>query len=129
LRLHLPSDHSSSRQARALVADELKSAGFCGDLTTVLLLVSELVTNATLHASPPFTLVIGLDDSGVRVEVEDADHDQPPTRRAPMGIDQPGAGGWGLNIVDSLANSWGWHENEIGGKTVWFTVGDNRRGD
>jgi anti-sigma regulatory factor (Ser/Thr protein kinase) len=84
----------------------------------VLLLVSELVTNACLHAGGPTELALLGTERVVRVEVTDADP-RPPVPRNPHEPGRPG--GHGLHIVDLLASSWGVAPQD-GGKTVWLEV-------
>lgn len=87
----------------------------------VLLLVSEVVTNACLHAGGPRELVLRHTLEGLRVEVSD-DSPEPPTRRLPGNRALPG--GHGLIVLDRLARSWGWVPSENGrpGKTVWLEL-------
>ncbi len=88
------------------------------------LVVSELVTNASLHGRPPITVRI-LVDGRVRVEVEDAG------RSAPLVLaDNPEAmTGRGLSMVASVSRVWG-VDARGGGKVVWAeldaTPDDNR---
>ncbi len=81
------------------------------------LLVSELVTNAVVHASTEIRLVVSRRGERIRVEVTDHD-DQPPQMR-PMQSDAPG--GRGLGIVDGLADAWG-SDPRRDGKAVWFEL-------
>jgi anti-sigma regulatory factor (Ser/Thr protein kinase) len=79
----------------------------------VLLAVSELVTNAVLHAPGPCTLELVLDERQVRIEVTDTSSVVPTLKSA----DYAGSGGLGLHMLRALAG-----ELEIrprgGGKTV-----------
>ena len=84
-----------------------------GDL---LLVVSELVTNAVLHADTPARFVLRWDGRRARIEVTDGDH-RPP--RVP--VDAPAIGGRGLFLVDRLSTAWG-SDPSPSGKTVWATV-------
>ncbi|MEU9237255.1 ATP-binding protein [Streptomyces subrutilus] len=63
----------------------------------VLLVVSELVTNAVRHAPGPFVLEIGLVPGGIEIAVRDTSP-RPPHSRPP---DRTGGRGWG--IVQTLA--------------------------
>ena len=77
-------------------------------------MVSELVSNALLHGTGVIRLRIEGNGDGVRVEVSD----QGNVSLAPSPT--PGAhGGWGLRIVDELADDWGVRE---GSTKVWFRV-------
>ncbi|MER6212748.1 ATP-binding protein [Streptomyces sp. NPDC001272] len=88
----------------------------------VLLLVSELVTNACLHAGGPRELVLryGPEDR-LRVEVTDGSPDLPRPRPA---HDPARPGGHGLVLLDHLARAWGCALLADGrpGKTVWLEL-------
>ncbi|MFE5857560.1 ATP-binding protein [Streptomyces sp. NPDC056500] len=84
----------------------------------VLLVVSELVTNACLHAGGPTELVLRHTSEGVRIEVADR-NPQPPEPRA-REVRLPG--GHGLLVLERLADSWG--STPLGeGKVVWANLG------
>ncbi|MET9361580.1 ATP-binding protein [Streptomyces sp. NPDC006632] len=83
----------------------------------VLLLVSEVVTNACLHAGGPRELVLRHADGRLRAEVSDSSH-AVPTRR-PHVPSMPG--GHGLMMLDRLAGSWG-SVPSAAGKTVWLEM-------
>ncbi|MFZ4300959.1 ATP-binding protein [Streptomyces cinereoruber] len=87
----------------------------------VLLLVSEVVTNACLHAGGPEEFVLRREREGVRVEVADASS-EPPRPRAPRSPALPG--GHGLMVLDRLAGAWGYEVRGPGaaGKVVWLEV-------
>ena len=84
-----------------------------GCLDDVLLIVSELVTNAVLHARTPLRLVLRYDGARVLAEV----FDQDPRLPSPASDPQT-AGGRGLFLVDGLSTRWG-SEHVRGGKRVW----------
>jgi anti-sigma regulatory factor (Ser/Thr protein kinase) len=91
---------------------------------TLVLLVSELVTNAVVHTGCPAVLRLLLtgvcEDAGggpagtVRLEVADSCDRAPAPRRA----DDDATGGRGLALVDGLADRWGWCP-EGAGKRIW----------
>jgi anti-sigma regulatory factor (Ser/Thr protein kinase) len=82
----------------------------------VLLVFSELVTNAVNHAGRAERVQVRLDEAAVTVAVED------PSPSGPLMRAEGGAsGGFGLRIVDQLAIEWGWARTETG-KTVWARV-------
>ncbi|MGA5873229.1 ATP-binding protein [Streptomyces cinereoruber] len=87
----------------------------------VLLLVSEVVTNACLHAGGPEEFVLRRGREGVRVEVADASSEA-PRPRAPRSPALPG--GHGLMVLDRLAGAWGYEVRGPGaaGKVVWLEV-------
>ena len=82
-----------------------------------VLLVSELATNAVLHARTDFAISIHLDTGKVRVEVQDA-NERPPI----IGHTPPEAtSGRGLHLLQALSDAWG-VESRTEGKIVWFEV-------
>jgi len=87
-------------------------------IDTVQLLVSELVSNALLHAQSPATVGIALDGATLRVEVHDRSPVLPQVQHAPPTADS----GRGLMILDTLADAWG-VSAEDDAKTVWFELG------
>lgn len=108
---------SSARAARRFVAEAIDEDGFGGDVDTVLLLVSEVVSNAVRHAGTPFELTVDVGRSEVYVTV--VDHDT--TRRPEVQEQDPEAtSGRGLFIVEQLATKWGSRTIEGEGKAVWF---------
>jgi anti-sigma regulatory factor (Ser/Thr protein kinase) len=86
-------------------------------LETVSLLVTELVTNAILHARTPLRLVIETHPDHVRVGVEDASQSQPEVHH--YGTDA--VTGRGLALVEQLASSWGVN-GTLTGKVVWCEI-------
>ena len=80
----------------------------------LLLVASELVTNAVRHAAGPVALSVDLDAGELLLGVTD-------TRGPPLqGRGSPGdTGGWGLVIVGRVSLSWGVSRRTGGGKTVW----------
>jgi anti-sigma regulatory factor (Ser/Thr protein kinase) len=90
----------------------------------VRLLVSELVTNSVQHASvaaeDSIVLVVSINDETVRVTVrDDGPGFEPPASPPPKDADA----GWGLFLVEQLADSWGVSE---GGNGVWFEIRRDR---
>ncbi len=105
--------------ARQFARDALRDVDLSGvdDLAEeVVLLVSELVTNAVLHTQSDWIRVeLSVDPSGVRCVVVDADATSAPVRR------QVAVGGLGLLIVESLASRSGC-DPMPDGKAVWFEL-------
>ena len=114
---------SSVGMARSLVRESL--AGFDSDAREVaLLLTSELVTNAILHARTPVQLGVLVDVDRALVCVADRLAESPALSPRAHSHDRPG--GRGLALVEDLADTWG-TTTYTGGKTVWFvlqTAGD-----
>ena len=118
-RLELSKDFSGVQRARQVTAEQLQTWG-CGSLIDdAELLVSELATNALLHADEPIELVLQPITGGVRVEVRDG------SRHLPL----PAAGsaeamtGRGLRLVKTLASDWG-VERLPQGKAVWVELAE-----
>ncbi|MGW2784859.1 ATP-binding protein [Streptomyces populi] len=87
----------------------------------VLLVVSELVTNACLHAEGPDELRISCDNKVLRIEVSDRGSGQ-PAPRTPHRAGRPG--GHGMFIVQRLCLDWGVVRTPgLAGKTVWAELG------
>ncbi|GAA5147351.1 hypothetical protein GCM10023340_19660 [Nocardioides marinquilinus] len=86
--------------------------------------VSELVTNALLHAEPPIHVRVRGTHEHPRVEVADASTEVPDLPRPPLIDDDLDdlllTFGRGLSIVARASEAWG-AEIEDEGKTVWFT--------
>jgi len=89
------------------------------DVETVVLLVSEVVTNAVLHARSDIRLVVEDRDDVARVEV----HDGSPMLPRMHSFRRVAATGRGLRLLDTLAQAWGVEVTSEAGKVVWFEVG------
>ncbi len=102
----------------------LRDWGWADSATSedTLLLVSELLTNASLHAHGCRELVLTADEAALRIEVHDGMTTLTVRKRAP----QPGVpGGRGLFIVERLSDRWGTHVYETG-KAVWAEIEASR---
>jgi len=100
-------------EARTRVCDAIG-----GDIDTLRLLVSEVVTNAVRHGDSTRPLEVHASwDSEVRVEVSDQGNGFTPAPR-PGAPDEPG--GFGLFLVGQLADRWGVERDR--GTTVWFVL-------
>ncbi len=118
LELQLPHTTESVRRARRTIAAFLDPSDVPVSIVDdLLLLVSELVTNAVLHARTAMTLVVRLRRTGIRVEVHDTSHGAPVLRD--YGDDA--MTGRGLALVEELAESRG-VERHGSGKAVWFEL-------
>lgn len=96
-------------------------------LQQLRLLVSELVTNSVRHSGiepgSPVDVQVALFDGGVRMTVTDSGTGfLPRPRESDMAV----LGGWGLVLVDQLADRWG-VVNEDGSR-VWLEI-DRRRAE
>ncbi|MFE6847702.1 ATP-binding protein [Streptomyces sp. NPDC057686] len=85
-----------------------------------LLLVSEVIANACLHAGGPTSLVLRCTAVRLRIEVTDLSPDPPRTRHR---SDPSRPGGHGLLIMERLGRNWGWSPAVAGpGKCVWVEI-------
>ena len=103
----------SAADARSFVSSAVRDTRI--DRMDALLLTSELVNNAIVHAQSEFVVRVGFTPSLLRIEVSD-DSDAPPM----VGRHQPAI--HGLEMVDRLVPDWGYAAGEGGGKTVWAEV-------
>jgi anti-sigma regulatory factor (Ser/Thr protein kinase) len=125
----LPARYEAVREARLFTRRTLDQwdTGDCFD--DVCLVVSELVTNALRHGLPATGTRACEQNPSVRLHlmrwterlvcaVRDPSDDGPVTREAD---DFSAESGRGLFLVDSFADSWGWHPfaGTLGGKVVW----------
>lgn len=114
----LSADTSSAGHARRFV-DQVLSRWHCDALLDdVQLLVSELVTNAVIHAGSEVEVAVRLLSDSIRIEVVDR---APVTELRPSTPDGDGESGRGLLLVETVASAWG-VEPIDGGKAVWFEV-------
>lgn len=115
IRLELPRDEHAPGAARRAIDDFPLPAG-ARARSEARLLVSELVSNSVQHGCGD-TVVVLLDggDPGVlRCEVVDGGEGFVPRARGDRAV-----GGWGLDLVEQLADSWGVRE---GSTHVWFEL-------
>lgn len=112
-------DPASSRDARQVVARVLERAGLDDLVTSVSLVVSELATNAVLHARTAFRVRLRISRRVARIEVEDSAGGRPVMRH----FSSQATSGRGLRLVDGLSRSWGVTSGKGGrGKVVWAEI-------
>ncbi|WP_244930234.1 ATP-binding protein [Nocardioides sp. W7] len=109
------------QDARRWVVDTCHDIGRSELAECAELGVSELVTNALLHAAPPIQVRVRGTREHPRVEVRDGSRDRPmlPTTDQDEDNDLLLTFGRGLSIVARCSDAWG-AEIEVDGKTVWF---------
>jgi anti-sigma regulatory factor (Ser/Thr protein kinase) len=123
VQLEVGVDPAEVGRARRWARSRLAGSGIGADepvAETLILLISELVTNAVVHTGCPAVLRMlfpAAPAEPVRVEV--ADRSQAPP--APRHAERDETGGRGLELVDGLADRWGWRP-EAGGKQIWCEV-------
>ena len=113
IRTTLPGGRDASRTARQFVAAHTPRLG-AGAREDAMLVTSELVTNALRHGSGAIRLRIVEEPSHVLVEVADEG-----AGRVSMLPEPDARGGWGLRLVDSVAEEWG---AARGSTRVWFRL-------
>ena len=104
-------------QARQIIAEELSSRLPVGVLNEIKLMVSELVTNGIVHGSAKRDTPVLLDlvvngDIHCRVLAHGPGFAGYTGRR-------PSGGGWGLQLVEQLADRWGMQRSPQHTE-VWF---------
>ncbi|MEC4016797.1 ATP-binding protein [Streptomyces sp. H27-D2] len=143
VQLEVRPDPAEVGRARRWARSRLAGSGIRDDeplAETLLLLISELVTNAVVHTGCPAVLrmwfpgvpdddiagrgmrvpsvnAAGAGQGTVRVEVADSSARPPCQRHA----DNADTNGRGLELVDDLADRWGW-QPEGAGKRIWCEV-------
>ncbi|GAA4511346.1 hypothetical protein GCM10023096_17740 [Nonomuraea ferruginea] len=125
-----PGEERSVSEAREWARALLEGRMAAPLLDDVVLLLSELVTNAVTHSDSgstkagPVTVQVSCEAEGVRVEVRDSGSTTSSrTMRVPDADDDGGRGLW---LVDLLATAWGADQDTTGG-SVWFRVAEHVR--
>jgi anti-sigma regulatory factor (Ser/Thr protein kinase) len=123
--MHLDPEVAGPRRARAALRLWLQTDGLGGVPDDVLLVVSELVSNAVIHAASTIELSYRAGDSMLEVGVSDHDRRPPRLLRGPDGVPLGAIGstglaegGRGLLLVAELADEWGTTQT-TDGKRVW----------
>lgn len=112
-----PAELTSAGEARRFVASTLDGLTAVEVIDVAVLLTSELVTNAVVHAGSWVEVAVSTPDAAVRVAVSD-ESDARPLLEATNDLRE---GGRGLALVGRLADAW--DVTATGrGKTVWFSV-------
>jgi anti-sigma regulatory factor (Ser/Thr protein kinase) len=120
VRHQFPHGPEAPAAARDAVDAVLASQVDCDSLPDLRLCVSELVTNAVRHGHAnggSVELAMDYQPGRLRVEVVDGGNGFVPVPRDP---DPTAPGGWGLVVVDQLADRWG--VEDAGATRVWFEM-------
>lgn len=121
--------HSSGWSHETALAAELVSASLARDFIElhldehdlahlsddVQLVVSELATNALLHAGTPFTVTLRGDGESVLLVVQDGS----PSAPEHATVSELETRGRGLTLVDALSHDWGVKHGDGSAKSVW----------
>ena len=113
----LGQDLRSGAAARRFMEETLERWDCAEVLDVVNLLVSELVTNAVVHARSEPSVAILLTPAAIRIEVTDSGAGLPAVKDAA----DSDTSGRGMALVEMLASAWGVQPRATG-KTVWFEV-------
>lgn len=110
---------TSAGEARAFVRRELGTQALSYLTGDIELVVSELVTNAVLHARTSLVVVIAGTPGCVTLTVHDGSWNIPVMRVA----EPSDTGGRGMSIVAACSTGWGTTIDVEGHKSVWATFG------
>ena len=121
--VHLPCAPASVALARRALSAELREAGvFDQAVRDAALVVSELLSNAILHAYPlpgeRLQVAWAVDGTSVEVAVSDGGSPSVPHAGHPSASSVSGRG---LSIVEHLCQNWGIRTDEVG-LTVWAVL-------
>lgn len=119
----LAAEAVSAAKARAFVREHLLAQGLPDLVEDVRLVVSELATNAMVHAQTPFVVTLERVEDSVILTVRD----RSPSFPVQMSADVLDTSGRGLSIVDLVSRDWGVTVAENGAKCVWASFGARTR--
>lgn len=113
-----PHDPATPRAARRFMDEILERWACRPAVDTLHLVLSEVVSNAVVHARSAPEIAVRLLDGFIRVEVADDSPVLPEARSA----DESAVSGRGMGIIESETARWGVEPRRGGGKVVWFDV-------
>ena len=116
-QITLPAATRSVGDARRFLLDTLEEWDAEPFVWIAATVISELTTNAVLHARTSFTVAVAQLGDRLRLEVADGSVRRPVPRR--YGLEA--TTGRGLALVQQLARSWG-VTTKGNGKTVWCEI-------
>ncbi|WP_017592122.1 SpoIIE family protein phosphatase [Nocardiopsis potens] len=120
----------SAAEARAFVRETLDQWAVGRSADDVVLLVSELATNAVIHAESPLEVTVRRYAGQVEVVVADRVPERALPQAGPLAVDtspsteNARSGGLGLALAAAIAASWGVAYSKED-KAVWFRVPDD----
>jgi len=115
--LTLPAELKSVSQARRFLRDALEKWQVTGFELAAPQVLTELVTNAALHARSAYTVHLRAEADAVLIEVTDSSPALPQARHYGTGATT----GRGIALVEALSAAWGVQSSPTG-KTVWCRV-------
>ncbi len=128
-RQEFPPAPETAAAAREFVHDTLLSWGVSAPLDDVILLVSELVTNAVIHARSALEVAVRRGEGSTEVMVTDSAPERAVPQAGPLSVEASAArengrgGGLGLALASAIASSWGVSYGRED-KAVWFRIED-----
>ncbi len=111
-----PATNDAPRLSRRFVRDTLTQWCATDLVSAAQLAVSEIVTNAVLHAVSPIEIQLSWIDTTLRIEILDGTSAVPAINDA--ATDQHGDA---LRIIEELVGAWGTTEHNDG-KAIWLTI-------
>ena len=122
LQVSLPAAPESVSAARRVAEKALEGGGSPQVAAKLLLMISELVTNSLRHAglSGEDSIGVTIDAMGPAIRVEVSDPGPGFEQLHPRSPDVDQGSGWGLYIVERLANRWGVVRGQP--SYVWFEI-------
>lgn len=115
---HLDPVPASAGEARRAVRQALTEVGETEAVYAAEVAVSELVTNAILHAATPLELIIEVTEHTVVVSVRDLSPRMPTQRH----WSETATTGRGLKLVRAMTDQFGVDSPGEDGKAVWFRL-------
>ena len=108
-------DRTEIRRVRRFVEERCREWGCEDRLDDALLVVSELATNAALHAGTKYLVTARRRLGALRIDVFDGSENAPELRESRGDAE----GGRGLYLVSAMSAAWGVERRAGGGKLVW----------
>jgi anti-sigma regulatory factor (Ser/Thr protein kinase) len=115
---NFPGHYGALSATRQFVAETLESWNLHHYLEDASIVVSELATNAVIHAHSDFTVSLSSNGGSLRVSVRDSSH-VVPVLRSPLPTTVSGRG---LVLVTAIATRWGTQLVDDG-KLIWAEIG------
>lgn len=114
----LSPDTAAPGHARAWLRERLDTWLLSRHVDDLQLVVSELVTNAVLHARSTVEISVSVGEGVIELSVSDTDGRAPEPRSAGEVWDE---GGRGLTLVSALSDDWG-VAHRSNGKQIWVRL-------
>jgi PAS domain S-box-containing protein len=118
--VRLPPELASAGEARRLLRSTLTEAGRLQWEDAGALALTEVVTNAVLHAHTAIEVRLEVGSDELRAEVSDANPYQPQQRA----YDDRSTVGRGMALVAALTDQCGVRSKGADGKVVWFVINE-----